>query len=85
MEQVTYTHKAWLGFCPVYVAHHPELDFEMIERREWLGWWLDANMAIYDMMFQLARLANPDFEPAFPLSHFCKMDEPVVIEFEDEE
>ena len=34
MEQVTYTHKAWLGFCPVYVAHHPELDFEMIERRE---------------------------------------------------
>ena len=66
-DEVVFTHKGWLGLCPVLIG---DLDKEdgILAPRRWILWaWLELMFIIYAGAFVLRGLFDPDFEPAWPL------------------
>jgi len=77
---VTYTHKGWLGLCPVYIAEPDSESPWLAPRLLWLGWWLDFNSwALYAAGTMLSS-SQDEFEPHWPIRITGKLEVPVEIE-----
>lgn len=59
--EITFTHKGWLGLCPVYIADL-ESDCPTLEPRHWV---FEPLLDFSTLMFQF--LGQFVEEPAFPL------------------
>ncbi len=76
---VTYTHKGWMGLCPIYAAGLGT-EFPAIDARHWsLEWLHELSLAIYGFGFSLMSLLNPAFEPAWPIRITGELKPPVTI------
>lgn len=64
---MTYTHKGWFGFCPIYLAA-PESNCPDIVERHWsLAWLLDLNVALQQAAMVVCSVMAPDWEPTWKI------------------
>jgi hypothetical protein len=67
MPAIRFTHRGWLGICPIYLAD-TDSDAPFIMARHWaLDWLLDAHIAVLDALFSAVSCINPWFAPRWPL------------------
>lgn len=75
--RATYTHKGWVGLCPVHVGRWTEEDPDIKATHPILDLWLDLQFAIYDLMNSM--LAE---EVGWPIKITGRLDQPIIIEQE---
>ncbi len=67
-EPVWFTHKGWLGPCPIYISNI-DSDCPMVHPRHWvfipLAW---ATEMFYLGYFETRRLINWDYEPRWKIT-----------------
>ena len=78
-EKVTYTHKGWIGFCPVLIGKPESFGPDVDERFPFTGWLLELNLALFEFLVP----AQLD-EYGWPIRITGKLDAPVTREFEVE-
>lgn len=84
MLTLTYTHKGWLGFCPIYIgnieADGP--DGPCLKARHWsLEWLLDLSTAVLGLGMFLAELCGREPE-GFPILVGPELAEPITDKVE---
>ena len=81
-QSITYTHKGWIGLCPVYISG-PDTDCPAVDARHaWLEWLHDLSLFIYGVCFHIAGMINPEFDPAWPIKITGELRKPITMEFE---
>lgn len=81
--KVTYTHKGWMGLCPVYMTNPYGNEPPAVDARHaWLEWLHSLSINIYGLLFFLATAINPRYEPLWPLRVTGELNEPKTMEFE---
>jgi hypothetical protein len=50
MTEVIFTHKGWIGLCPVYVANPKKECPEVEIRYPGTGWLLDLSLWLFDLI-----------------------------------
>ena len=81
---VTYTHKGWFLFCPIYL-NNVETDAPTVEPRHWIFTWLmHFGDVLLDMYASVGQIFNPDFSVPFPL-YIKKLKKPITKIYEVEE
>lgn len=84
MVKMTYTHKGWMGLCPVYIGGLGT-DYPAIQERHPSLFWLhDLSIWIYSACFRIAGFMNPEFEPAWPIKVTGELEQPITMEFPDD-
>lgn len=82
---LTYTHKGWFGLCPVYLARLSS-PAPVVEPRHWsLAWLMDLTELLFACAFMLRMVADPHYEPQWPLQITGKLQPPKVEVVEDDE
>lgn len=66
-DEVVFTHKGWLGACPVLIGDLDKEDGVLAPRHWILTAWLELMLVIYAGAFLLRKLVDRDYEPAWPL------------------
>ena len=75
---VTYTHKGWIGLCPVYIGE-PDSSEPNIDPRDWIpDWWLSFNLTLFEMLGILREALDPTFEFAWPIGITGVLEKPVT-------
>lgn len=78
-RNVVLTHEGWLGLCPVYVAG-PDSACPEVHERHWvfapLMW---ISLSLFGLLFVLAQLIDPLYEPEWPLKLTGKLPQPRTI------
>lgn len=76
---MTFTHKAWFSFCPVYVSFDDEPGVPVIATRHWS---LDPLFWLAEQMTQarigLNSMLVLDYQPFFRLSRIRELKKPIV-------
>lgn len=81
LVKYTYTHKGWVGICPVYISDISNGNLMVDARWWWLDWLHSLSVAVYGVLNQMALLVDPDFEPSIPVTVGMKLVKPVTMEF----
>lgn len=67
-ELLDYQHKGWIfGVVPVYIGDLESRGPMIAERNGIPEWWFSLFEALFGIFCWLMTLANPDFEPTFPI------------------
>lgn len=79
---VSYTHKGWMGLCPVYLADpygpNPRVD----ARHAWLEWLHDLSLGIFRFLMQIRLRQDPNYEPLWPLVLTGELNPPKVVTYD---
>ncbi|WP_441280612.1 hypothetical protein [Tardiphaga sp. 862_B3_N1_1] len=60
-----YTHKGWLGFCPVYVRYLSDSGVDVAERNGVPEWVLVASLAMQDFCNWCLSAIDPGYVPGW--------------------
>lgn len=64
---MTYTHKGWFGFCPVYYSR-PESEAPGVIARHWgFAALLSMSEWLFGLYFTVRQFVNIDYEPQWPM------------------
>lgn len=75
---VTYSHKGWIGLCPVYIGE-PDSEEPNIDPRDWIpDWWLFLNLRLFDLTGLLLEAISPAYEFTYPIQITGKLGKPVT-------
>lgn len=75
---VTYTHKGWIGLCPVYIGE-PETSEPNVDPRDWIpDWWLHLNLWLFELAGFALEALDPTYEFAWPVHITGRLETPVT-------
>lgn len=81
--QKTYTHKGWVGLCPVYIA---DIDTEMPDltsRIPFTDWFLELNLSAFDLIADAMEFFGAEPQ-GYPIQITGVLSTPKVIAIETE-
>ena len=59
------SHKGWFLLCPIYIDLDAG-DCPGVEvRAEWLEWWFDLNIDLFDLSVRVIQMFDQEYEPEF--------------------
>lgn len=70
-----FTHRGWLGLCPVYIGNLESDSPLLMARRPWLEWLLTASTWGFHTVNIVCSALNPNFEPGFPIRVTGRIDQ----------
>ncbi len=70
----TVTAKGWCLLCPVWIAGANTPDVVPIPRHRWLGFWLEFNFWLQDIMITMCEQLNPTETFCYQLHHVTDVD-----------
>ena len=73
---ITYTHKGWIGLCPVYVANPNSVSPDIDPRYPLTEWLLYLSLGLFDFF---SSLTGGD-DGSIPIKITGKLDKPIVEE-----
>lgn len=62
-----YTHKGWMGFCPIYLRDPYTNNPSITPRRSWLMPVLKLNIFLQELAIGACSLVNPHWEPVWKI------------------
>jgi hypothetical protein len=62
-----YTHKGWLGFCPIFLANPYSNMPDLTSRTEWLMPVLKFNIWLQELAIGVCTLVDPEWEPTWKI------------------
>jgi hypothetical protein len=80
---VTYTHKGWLGLCPIHAGSIGTACPDLKARHWTLDWFLEANAYLFSLIFIAMESVNLD-PPGWPIRITGRLDEPYSMGLEIE-
>lgn len=83
LVSATYTHKGWVGICPVYIGGIEDGTWRIDARRWWLEPLHDFSLALYRLTFRLVEAMGGDVA-GFPVRITEKMSEPLTVTYRRE-
>lgn len=81
LSEKSYTHKGWIGLCPVWLADI-DTDCPYVWPRYGLGILLTISELIFGAMNWLRSLVNSEFEPTWPILITGELRRPKVISYD---
>ena len=80
MRTATYTHKGWVGICPVYIGgletEAPNID----ARHRWLEPLHSFSITVYQVCFAIVEMMGGDAQ-GFPIRITGQLPQPLTVEF----
>lgn len=75
---VTYTHKGWIGLCPVYIGE-PDSEKPNIDSRDLIPyWWLHLNLWLFELAGFALEALDPTYKFQWPIAITGKLEKPVT-------
>lgn len=78
--RATYTHKGWIGLCPVHIGRYSDEDPDIKAAHPILDLWLDLQFAIYDLLNSMMVE-----EVGWPIRITGRLNPPITLEHEVDE
>ena len=79
---VTYTHKGWMGLCPVYMADPYGPEPAVDARHAWLEWLHDLSLAVFDLLISIKMRLDPEYEPGWPMVITGELHPPKTVTYD---
>lgn len=82
---ITLTHQGWFGLCPIHMTDPDDIDPDgpFIGPRHWaLEPLFMLSEVIFDAVFFVKGLTDPEFEPFWPLTGVLPLEKPITVESE---
>lgn len=74
-----FTHRGWLGLCPVHIADPYSGAPALRARAPWLEWWLDVNEVALAAAGFVSSMLNPEFELLWPIRITGELASPIEV------
>lgn len=74
-----FTHRGWLGLAPVYIGNLESGSPVLRARWTLFEWWLDLNEMMFGAVFALRAIADPSFEPLWPIRITGELASPIEV------
>lgn len=82
VETVSFTHKAFFGFCPILMSDIDDIAPIIEPRWSFLNPLLILNEVIADVMIRVQSKRDPSYEPKFPVWGVKQMRKPIYRDFD---
>ena len=86
-RSISYTHKGWFGFCPVYFADPDGKEkWAGVEARSpWFEWLFDLSEGVFGVLFFILGFFRADIELSWPFLVTGELPAPITREIEEDE